>query len=130
MDCTVFCSFDNVDTADLAVGRLRAQNPLIKSVKTAKISADVQNISGNDTFLTAIPAFGIESFLSAAPLAAAPLNIPDAYQVEQGGDYLPSIVNVRIVCPGEIRQAVESQLFGLGASHVRWVENASLHKFL
>lgn len=117
MSITILCSFDDVDLADLAAGRLRAKIPEIKSLDVSRPDIkDPQDTGFFPMLGSAAAASGMSG--SAGPVVPLIPNMDMSTQTNHD-DFIPQSATLRLVCPEECREAAEAQLLGLGAMKIR-----------
>ncbi|RGB67964.1 hypothetical protein DW086_06050 [Harryflintia acetispora] len=120
MKATILCSFDDVDLADLAAGKLRAR--MEKGIESIEISKPYYG-EPSDTmdFLPIFPTmngnFGAVTY--PVGLTAIPTIEEQSSPDSPESDYIPRSVTLRVTCAPEQRSDIESILINLGAQKIR-----------
>ena len=105
MSCTVYCTFDQRDLADIAVGKLRVAVPGVKAVSYVDGAGDGYDAGG---YKNSYPgAVGYGASVPPAPSAFVNTAIRPARPV-----------TVKIVCDAGLQQKVTSKLINLRAYRI------------
>ncbi len=120
MKTTILCSFDTVDFAELAAGRLRAKVPGISEIEISTPPPDGGRTEGIIPFAAAgMATLGMPGGGSAGPIAL-PIYLGDAdAEGRNESDTVSNNATMRVTCTSAHRREVEAQLINLGALHVR-----------
>ena len=120
MKTTILCSFDTVDFAELAAGRLRAKIPGIKDIEISTPPPEGTRMGGVLPFTAVgMATLGAPGGSSAGPIAL-PVYLGDTGAAGQpGSDTVSNNATMRVTCSTSRRREVEAQLINLGALHVR-----------
>lgn len=118
MNSTILCNFDDVDLAELAVGRLRAKIPGLKYIEISKPTYGVSDSGENVPFgIAGMAAFSAPG--SSTPDAVtAPVYFGRMEHEPPNRDISPQSVLLRVTCNTMHRRQVEAQLINLGALRV------------
>lgn len=120
MKTTILCSFDTVDFAELAAGRLRAKIPGIKNIEITTPPPEGTRMGGVLPFTAVgMATLGAPGGGSAGPIAL-PVYLGDADPDRHPeDDTVSNNATMRVTCAASRRREVEAQLINLGALHVR-----------
>lgn len=124
MNATVLCSFENIDLAELAIGRLKAAIPGIEQIEISH--PDFEEPEETLRILPTGMPMGTALDSTSVGVGAVSNGVFPVFmgvREEEGNtgrsDYVPRSVSVRIICREPQRHAVEAKLINLGALHVR-----------
>lgn len=123
MKATVLCSFDNVDLAEIAVGKLKTAIPGIEQVEISH--PDFEEPEDTLRILPMGMPMGVTGDNTSVGVGAASNGVFPVFmgvkedEDSRSSDYVPRSVSVRIICREQQRSAVEAKLINLGALHVR-----------
>lgn len=149
MSATILCSFDDVDLAEIAAGRLRHKLPSIRNIEISRpyfgeahdsmdffpagktgVSAGMAGMAAGmaDGSGAAGLAAGNLAGMSGMPGAAVPVYLGAAGSEQtdrHSSDYIPRSVTLRITCESGLRDRVEARLINLGALKIRSFDDGS-----
>lgn len=116
MSTTVFCTFDQRDIADLAIGRLRSSIRGIHSIEYLSNDSGGENGTGSRyNFISGWGLFSSDPYPSAQFASLQPVAIP----VRNNTSITPSNpASVKIVCEDGSKDAVMSKLVNLHAYNI------------
>lgn len=119
MNAIVLCNFDSVDLADLAAGRLRAKFPEISDIVVSRAHIDdPRDDRARIPFFGAIRGVGAIAPTSGSGIAANVMVEGDT-PAQEGSDFVPRSVTMRVTCPQGIGASVRAKLVNLGAQGIR-----------
>ncbi|MCI8623354.1 MAG: hypothetical protein HFG26_06780 [Provencibacterium sp.] len=121
MKATVLCSFDNIDLAEIAVGKLKASVPGIEHIEISRPSFEEP-----EEHIHVLP-LGTAGDGTSVGVGAVSNGIFPIFTDFQGededsarrSDYIPRSVTVRVTCTQAQRSAVEAKLINLGGLRIR-----------
>lgn len=118
MNATILCSFDSVDLAEIAAGRIRSKTMELQSIEISTPSYGNPN-AGHTSF---VPMLGGAASMQSGPFGAtvAPVLLSEQ-ETRENSDFAPRDATLRIVCSQQARASVEAQLISLGALRLRTI---------
>ena len=117
MNVVVSCNFDDIDSAEIAVGRLKADIPEISHVQISQPSFE----EPDERIVLPAGMMGDAASVGVGPVSNGvfPVFMNTAEEKSGSSDYIPRSVTVRVTCRQAQREAVEAKLINLGGRHIR-----------
>ncbi|MCI8440998.1 MAG: hypothetical protein HFG27_00505 [Provencibacterium sp.] len=126
MNAVVLSNFDDIDLAEIAVGRLKADIPGISHVEISRPSFE----EPEEHIVLPAATVGDGSSMGVGPVSGGVfpvvLNVGLSEEKPESSDYIPRSVTVRVTCRQQQRESVEAKLINLGGRHVRSFKQAQL----